>query len=62
MKFVATKPAGQLDLQALHRVRERRNRYLVGTRSHSLEQYYCYKFRGFWIPVALPPPCFLITA
>ena len=27
----------------------------VGSQSHSPEQYYCYKFRGFWIPVALPP-------
>ena len=27
----------------------------VGSPSRSPEQYYCYKFRGFWIPVALPP-------
>ena len=28
----------------------------VGSQSHSPKQYYCYKFRGCWIPVALPPP------
>lgn len=28
----------------------------VGPQSHSPEQYCCYKFRGFWIPVAPPPP------
>ena len=32
---------------------------IVGSQSHSPEQYYCYKFRGFWIPVALPPPALL---
>jgi transposase len=34
MKFVATKTAGQLDLQALHRVRER----LVGQRTGIIDQ------------------------
>src|SRR5687767_12646413 len=28
----------------------------VGSRSHSPEQYCCYKFRDRWIPVALPQP------
>src|SRR6266550_633271 len=32
----------------------------AGFQSHSPEQYYCYKSKGFWIPIALPPPARLV--
>ena len=49
MKFVATKTAEQLDLQALHRVRER----LVGQRTSIINQIRAFLLvmrARFWIP------------